>query len=67
MTPDEFKKTLALLPLIDYQTNQKMLDPANSPLISVAQKLNKIMIDTNLIHSSVDIKPLLTKAALLST
>ena len=67
MTPDEFKKTLALLPLSDYQTNQKMLDPVNSPLISVVHKLNKIMIDANLIHSPVDIKSLLTKAAILST
>ena len=67
MTPDEFRKTLALLPLSDYQTNQKMLDRVNSPLISVTQDLNQIMMDAKLIQNPVDIKPLLTKAALLST
>ena len=67
MTPDEFRKTLALLPLSDYRTNQKMLDKVDSPLIGVTQKLNKIMVDTHLINNPVDIKPLLTKEALLST
>ena len=67
MTPDEFKKALTLLPLSNYQTNQKMLDPVDSPLISVTQNLNQIMMDAKLIKNPVDIKPLLTKAALLST
>jgi NitT/TauT family transport system substrate-binding protein len=67
MTPDEFRKALALLPLSDYQMNQKMLDQVNSPLISATQDLNQIMMDAKLIQKPVDIRPLLTKAALLST
>ena len=67
MTPEEFKKTLTLLPLSTYQTNQKMLDQVNSPLISVTQDLNQIMMDAKLIQKPIDIRPLLTKAALLST
>ena len=67
MTPDEFKETLRLLPLSNYQTNQKMLDRETSPLISVAQKLNQIMIEEKLIQNPIDIKSFLTKAALSST
>ncbi len=64
ITPDEFAASLKLIKFADRATNQMMLDVDRTPLIKVADQLNQVMVKQKLLPQPVDIKSLLTTAAL---
>jgi NitT/TauT family transport system substrate-binding protein len=64
ITPDEFAASLKLIKFADRATNQMMLDGDRTPLIKVADQLNQVMVKQKLLVQPVDIKSLLTTAAL---
>jgi NitT/TauT family transport system substrate-binding protein len=64
ITPDEFAATLKLIKLSDRGLNQTMLDPANSPLLTVGTQLNQVMIERKIIQKTINVSSLLTNVAL---
>jgi NitT/TauT family transport system substrate-binding protein len=66
ITPDEFAASLKLIKIADQGVNQMMLDPTQTPLIAVVDRLNQFMVSKKLIPQPVDFKSLLSTAALPS-
>jgi NitT/TauT family transport system substrate-binding protein len=64
VSSDDFASTLKLLKLADRSTNRTLLNPDNSPLIPVINKLNKIMVDRKLLPQAIESKSLLTSLIL---